>query len=88
MRLALLGAVGTALFAAGVLIGPALHTAPVAEASTGSAIERGKHLVTLSLAPTAIRPDISGARRTTRGFWAVRRRGLRSPASACSTART
>jgi len=48
-RFALLGVAGIALFAAGVLVSPALQTAPAAEASTVSAIERGKHLVTLSL---------------------------------------
>jgi mono/diheme cytochrome c family protein len=48
-RIALFSAAGVALFASGVLLGPLFQPASTAEAATRSAIERGKHLVTLSL---------------------------------------
>ena len=46
---ALYGAAGAVLFAAGMLLGPALQMTASAETSASAAIERGKHLVTLSL---------------------------------------
>ena len=48
-HLALYCAAGAALFAAGVLLGPSLNSASSAETPRQSAIDRGKHLVTLSL---------------------------------------
>jgi len=48
-HLALYSVAGVALFAAGVLLSPSLQPAISAEASTVFAVERGKHLVTLSL---------------------------------------
>ncbi len=48
-HLALYTAAGAALFAAGMLLSPSFETTASAETSPSAAIERGKHLVTLSL---------------------------------------
>lgn len=48
-HLALYGAAGAALFATGMLLSPSLQTTASAETSASAVIERGKHLVTLSL---------------------------------------
>ena len=48
-KFALYGAAGVALFAAGMFIGPSLQPTTPAEASAVAKVERGKHLVGLSL---------------------------------------